>query len=95
MKAFLVRKKVILFLLGLSFVLTACGLGGQYPLISPDVRSGTPLGDSPSVANGERIYFTASSGRGGTISYQGGAAGWLRLRQPHDGAVAPRCRPGG
>jgi len=74
MKAVLTHSKVILFLLGLGFALTACGLARQSPLTPPGVLSRTPLGDSPSVANGERIYFTATSGRGGSISYQGGPA---------------------
>lgn len=74
MKAFLVHRKAILFLLGLRFILTACGLTRQSPLTSLGTPSGTPLGDSPSVVNGERIYFTATSGRGGPISYQGGPA---------------------
>ena len=74
MNTVLTYSKVILFLLGLGFALTACGLSRQSPLTSPDVLSGTPLGDSPSVANGERIYFTAASGRSGPISYQGGPA---------------------
>jgi hypothetical protein len=74
LKAILTFGKGFLFLLGLSFVLTACGLAKQSPLTPPGVLSGTPLGDSPSVTNGERIYFTAISGRAGPISYQGGPA---------------------
>lgn len=74
MKAVLTQGKVIPFLLGLGFALTACGFARQSPLTPPSVLSGTPLGDSPSVANGERIYFTATSDRGGPISYQGGPA---------------------
>lgn len=74
MKAVLTHNKVILFLLGLGFALQACGLARQSPLTPPGVLSGTPPGDSPSVANGERIYFTATSGRGGEIRYRGGPA---------------------
>lgn len=74
MKASFVHQKVLLFLLGVSFILSACGLARQSPITLPGILTGTPLGASPSVANGERIYFTATSGRGGQISYQGGPA---------------------
>ncbi|MGC8879123.1 MAG: c-type cytochrome [Anaerolineae bacterium] len=74
MKALLVHKKMILFLLDASFLLSACWLARQSPFTLPGALSGTPLADSPSAANGERIYFTATSGRGGTISYQGSPA---------------------
>lgn len=75
MKAVLIHSKVILFFFGgLGFALTACGLTPQSPLTPPGGLPGTPLGDSPSIANGERIYFTATSGRGGQISYRGGPA---------------------
>lgn len=74
MKAALTHGNLIPFLMGLSFALTGCALAGQSPLTPPGVLSGTPLGDSPSAAYGERIYFTATRGRGGPISYQGGPA---------------------
>ncbi|MBC7231695.1 MAG: c-type cytochrome [Chloroflexi bacterium] len=74
MKTGLLRGVVMLVLLGLGFTLTACGLGWQSLPPQPGSVSETPLGDSPSVANGERIYFTGTSGRGGQIRYQGGPA---------------------
>jgi Cytochrome c len=57
---------------GIWYPLTACGLFRLSPITPPGIVSGTPLGDSRSVANGERIYFTAINDRDGTISYQGG-----------------------
>jgi hypothetical protein len=72
MKAPLTHREVILLLLGLNFTLAACGLARQPLTVSPGAPSGTPLGDFPSAANGERIYFTATSARGGRISYEGG-----------------------
>lgn len=72
MKSVLTHGKVVLLLLGLGFALTACTWARQSSLTPPGALPGTPLGDSPSVANGERIYFTATSDRSGPISYQGG-----------------------
>ncbi len=74
MKAIWAHNKVFLFLLGLGFALTACGFARRPPLTPPGGLSGTPLGDAPNVANGERIYFTAISSRSGPIRYQGGPA---------------------
>jgi len=72
MKSVLRCTRLALFMVGLSVVLTACGLIGPSQITPPGDLAGTPLGDSPSVANGERIYFTAASGRGGSISYRSG-----------------------
>lgn len=61
------HRKLILTLAGLSLVLAACGVLWQ----SPTTRL---TDDGPNTANGEQIYFTAASQRGGQITFTGGPA---------------------
>lgn len=59
--------KIILFLIGGSLILAAC---------SPFFQSSSfpKIDDTPNAENGEQIYFTATSQRGGRISFTGGPA---------------------
>jgi len=50
-----------------SLLLTAC-----VPRLAPSGQGGTAWGQGAFASNGERIYFTATSERGGRISYTGG-----------------------
>jgi Cytochrome c len=57
-----IRRMAWLLLIGLA--LAACSLRPQSGQTTP--------GQEPDARNGERIYFTAASNRGGEISYTGG-----------------------
>ena len=59
------RKLFLLTLSGVLILLTACS-----PLSNSS--SSNQVSDGPDAGNGERIYFTATSARGDTISYTGG-----------------------
>lgn len=59
------RKIFSLSLTGMFILLTACS-----PLFSPSYAN--EGSDEPDVENGERIYFTATSARGGRISFTEG-----------------------
>lgn len=67
-----IKKSYLLVMLLTSSFLLACSLFFQAPSIiqkDESTRSGI---EEVSVANGERIYFTATSTRGGRIRYTGG-----------------------
>jgi hypothetical protein len=53
--------------MGVSLIVAAC-----IPFFQSS--SSSRLDDSPSAENGEQIYFTSISDRGGRISYRGGPA---------------------
>jgi len=72
MKSVLKFTRLTLFMASLSMVLIACGLIRPSQIELPGGQAGTPLGDSPGAANGEMIYFTATSSSGERISYRGG-----------------------
>lgn len=59
--------KLILLMMGVSLILAACSSLLQ--------SSSLPqIDDTPNAENGEQIYFTSTSQRGGRISYTGGPA---------------------
>lgn len=64
------RNYLIAILLTSSF-LVACSLFFQVPNVIQDETTRSDV-EGVSVPNGERIYFTATSARGGRISYSGG-----------------------
>ena len=55
--------KLLIWLMTLSFLLAAC---------KPSTQGGHVLTEGSDSQNGERIYFTAISGRGDQITYTGG-----------------------
>lgn len=59
--------KLILSMMGVGLILVACSSLFQSPLFSKN-------GDAPNADNGEQIYFTSTSQRGGRISFSGGPA---------------------
>ena len=59
--------KLILLMMGVSLILAACS-----PFLQPS--SLPQMDDTPNVENGEQIYFTSTSQRGGRISFTGGPA---------------------
>ena len=61
------HKKLILSMMGVALILVACSSLLQS-------SSAPEIDDTPDAENGERIYFNATSQRGGRISYTGGPA---------------------
>ena len=59
--------KLILSMMGVGLILAACS--SFYPSSSL-----SKIDDTPDAENGERIYFTSTSQRGGRISFSGGPA---------------------
>jgi hypothetical protein len=63
------RRTWAIFILG-TFLLAACGIWSRTPAFAP---GGGPRLEGPTnAANGERIYFTATSARGASITYRDG-----------------------
>jgi cytochrome c oxidase subunit 2 len=69
-----IRKLAILTLVtgALALVLVACGL--PFWTVIEQENTNQPSGSNSSIRNGERIYFTSTSNRGDSITYQGGPA---------------------
>ena len=59
--------KLILSMMGVGLILAACS--SFFPSSSL-----SKIDDTPDAENGERIYFTSTSQRGGRISFSGGPA---------------------
>jgi cytochrome c553 len=59
--------KLILSMMGVGLILAACS-----PFFPSSSLS--KIDDTPNAENGERIYFTSTSQRGGRISFSGGPA---------------------
>ncbi|MCK4977941.1 MAG: cytochrome c [Anaerolineales bacterium] len=68
-----VKRNYLIAILLASLFLFACSLFAQAPNIFQEGETtGSDVIKGVSIANGERIYFTATSARGGRISYSGG-----------------------
>lgn len=67
------KSRLAILLVGLGFLALACGAFPSVPGLL-DGRDKAPNGDTEesSLANGEKIYFTATNLDGETISYRGG-----------------------